>query len=423
MRRILLSIVLMLLSGLMLNHASTAFAQVCDPTPTATPTPQDYQAKVQGISSGLVAYYPLDETSGTTAFDRSGNGRNGNYQNGVTLNASTFPNGDPVPSFDGTDDNVNFYSSGLSSAFPATSGTLMVWMRVSAGGVWTDGVQRRVVNMQVNTSNRVFIAKSASNNQIRGVRNPGTAANTTTSSTGWIQVVMTWNESGTTVSLYTNGTFRESQTISSWSGSISSATIGGITGEFFSGNIAHVALWNVVLSGAQIADLATTSDAVPTATNTPACSTATNTFTNTPTNTHTETPTDTPTDTPTNTGAAPTNTPTPTNTGDTPTPTPTDTGVSPTPTPTPTGTLPIVIVITVVLTTHTPTNTPDWTATPTPSSTFDDVVYFPPGEGGQYGGQLIFRIDAGQILIVMLLVLIFSNRIIRFIRGLRGKEG
>ena len=35
------------------------------------------------VSSGLVAYYKMDETSGTTVFDYSGNGHHGTYMGGV----------------------------------------------------------------------------------------------------------------------------------------------------------------------------------------------------------------------------------------------------------------------------------------------------------------------------------------------------
>src|SRR3989442_6760252 len=39
------------------------------------------------ITNGLVLYLPLDETSGTTAFDSSGNGYNATHVNGPTDNS------------------------------------------------------------------------------------------------------------------------------------------------------------------------------------------------------------------------------------------------------------------------------------------------------------------------------------------------
>ena len=51
------------------------------PSPTPTPEPGSYDAGVMALSP--YAYYRLDETSGTTAVDSSGNGRNGTYQGTV----------------------------------------------------------------------------------------------------------------------------------------------------------------------------------------------------------------------------------------------------------------------------------------------------------------------------------------------------
>ena len=79
-----------------------------------------------GVTSGLVLYldaanarsYPK---SGTTWFDRSGNGNNGTLVNGVGYNGSNYGS----LSFDGVDDRVNVSSSALG----ISSGTLCFWIK------------------------------------------------------------------------------------------------------------------------------------------------------------------------------------------------------------------------------------------------------------------------------------------------------
>jgi len=438
--------------------ASPASAQVCAPTPTGTPSPQTYIQEVQGLrSANLIAYYPLNETSGSTATDYSTQSNNGTYS-GPTLNAVLGPDGvNNAPSFDGTNDNVNLYTANFAADFTSAGGTIMVWLAVPSG-VLTDSTTRSAVHMQQDTSNRILIGRTATNNQFRGLHQPSTGTTQTTAAiTAWQQFVYTWTANGTS-NLYRNGSYVNSATPGAWSGALSVATIGGTTNNWWSGNVAHVAIWNTVLTAGEVADLYTTDSAVPTATVTPACSTATltNTPSSTPTNTSTPTatPTETPSSTPTNTSPAtdtPTETPssTPTNTvagaptdtpSNTPTETPTETPSSTptdtvpgtatdtpsntptqTPTSTITGTLPVVIVITVVLTTHTPTETPDYTPTPTPTTTFSDVAYFPPPPGGSYGGTVRFSMDAGDIAILFFVVLLVTERAFSMVRKVRGK--
>src|SRR5215469_8556155 len=64
------------------------------------------------ISLNPVGFWPLNETSGTTAFDVSGNGNNGTYQSGVTLGAAGVPN----PPF------VGFATNSVASGFSGSAG-------------------------------------------------------------------------------------------------------------------------------------------------------------------------------------------------------------------------------------------------------------------------------------------------------------
>ncbi len=75
----------------------------------------------------LVGYWPLSEDSGSTAYDRSGNGNDGTV-NGATLNQTGIL-GTSSYSFDGTDDNVIIPHSthiDLTSKF-----TISVWFKIN----------------------------------------------------------------------------------------------------------------------------------------------------------------------------------------------------------------------------------------------------------------------------------------------------
>lgn len=68
---------------------AVVFAMVAATAQAACTTPCAYDQYVTGTAnSGLVAYYPMYETSGTTMNDTSGNGKNGTYSNSVVLNGT-----------------------------------------------------------------------------------------------------------------------------------------------------------------------------------------------------------------------------------------------------------------------------------------------------------------------------------------------
>ena len=93
-------------------------------------------SEVQPIHGPLVAYWPLDEGSGTTTADKSGNGDDGSLLNGPTWSTSGFPGAtfaDPASLvFDGVNDFVSF---GL-RAIPANEApkTVSLWYSQAATG-------------------------------------------------------------------------------------------------------------------------------------------------------------------------------------------------------------------------------------------------------------------------------------------------
>lgn len=85
------------------------------------------------LRDGPVGYWPLDETSGTTAFDRSGNGRNGTYTGTITPGARSSALG-RAPDFGG-----GYIDIADNSAFSPQAGangllTIEAWAQIDVLG-------------------------------------------------------------------------------------------------------------------------------------------------------------------------------------------------------------------------------------------------------------------------------------------------
>ena len=221
--------------------------------------------------ASLIALWGLGEASGTTAANAEGTtARDGTYLNGVTLNAATFSDGTPAPSFDGSDDGVNVYSSSISSAFNHDEGTQFCWLKVSGAGVWSDGVTRYLMNFRLDFNNRIYMDKTGGLNALQfvylaggvliGVTVPDAAG-----STGWIPIAMTWSKAADEMKGYINGVqVGTTQTgLPTWAGSglASSntclAALNTTGANSWNGYMKYATVWNKPLTASEIAALST----------------------------------------------------------------------------------------------------------------------------------------------------------------------
>lgn len=232
-----------------------------------------YAQKVLSIQpANLIAYWPLNETSGTAADNAEGTAaRDGTYSSDV----STWPvatgigDGNTAPVFDGTNDYVNIYSASLNSAFNGAEGSLLMWWKVAD---WTDATLRLGVNVQVSSTYRIYIQKDNQNpGRLWIIRSADSdskgvivTAATHGSPSGYFHIGVTWSESGDAVKCYLFGsqTGSTQTSINAWSGSLNSSgcVIGAASitpANPFSGNIAHVSIFGSALSAGDILSLAT----------------------------------------------------------------------------------------------------------------------------------------------------------------------
>lgn len=192
---------------------------------------KSYEKKIKGIfGSSLVAYWPLDETSGTVAYDRSGNGRNGAYT-AVDLANTAAPAkmGGMAPYFDGTNDFVNVYSAGLASAFNGAAGTVAIWAKIYSATEWTDGAYHYLLYLYVDDNNLILIRKNNTNGSFSLIYKAGGTQEiltyTSQADLGWVFWALTWSKSAEVATAYKNGVAgTPSTTLGTWAGSISSAT-------------------------------------------------------------------------------------------------------------------------------------------------------------------------------------------------------
>lgn len=109
--------------------------------------PLKFSQKVRNLfGTSIVAYYPLWEPSGTVATDIV-NGYNGTYSN-VTLAQTGIGDGRTAALFvPASNSYMKFQSTAFQTAFKGQEVTVLIFVKPSAVGVWTDGTLRYFVNI------------------------------------------------------------------------------------------------------------------------------------------------------------------------------------------------------------------------------------------------------------------------------------
>ena len=219
-------------------------------TPPATPR-RRRRGTVKVHNTGLVAAYGFEEASGTTAQDQIG------LHNGTLAGATRVTTGrfGRALSFDGVDDSVTVPHD---AALNLTSGmTLEAWVRPSALGSSLRSVLMKERPAGFDYS---LLADTAASHPTANVLTTSAFEAAGPASLGlstWTHLAQTWN--GSTLRLYIDGAEVATQPST---GSLVTSTgqvrIGGTSGQFFSGLIDEVRIYNHARTAAEIAaDMAT----------------------------------------------------------------------------------------------------------------------------------------------------------------------
>lgn len=218
-----------------------------------------YRRKILDLfGASVIAYLPLGEAYAPTVRDISGNSRNGTTggSTGPTLGVTGIGDGFTALSFPGSNACVDWYSAGLAGAFNGAEGTLIVWAKVSAAGVWSDGTGRYIARLSADANNDIRIMRSQSNNNMVLIQHiaGGTSRPMYVGSnayTNWLMFGVSWSVAAGEVFAWVNGCkFGPSLGApGTWTGSLASTlTLLGASstaaGDVYSGSEAHALLLN-----------------------------------------------------------------------------------------------------------------------------------------------------------------------------------
>lgn len=233
-----------------------------------------YAGKVLGYSPAF--YWKLDEASGTAVTNYgSVSGADGTHSASDIASGTTFSDGNPAALYNAADlDYTDIYSTALRDNIAPAAITFAWWARYD--GSWTDGNSRYMFQVKPNSDNQRWLNthKLSSNNRVKySSRVGGTVTEYTYFHSGsaganWNHYALTINESGDEWKAYYNGS-QVGTTLTglgawgspTWNltteSTIGAANTSPSTTNAWTGAIAHFAIFNSVLSDANVTDLAT----------------------------------------------------------------------------------------------------------------------------------------------------------------------
>lgn len=211
-----------------------------------------------------ISYWPLYDPVGSSIAEDVmllGDGTPSN----VTFGVAGIGDGKTAGSFNGSTSHVDVYSSALNSAFNHDELTMSVWGKVSGVGVWTDAVERYLFKLGAGLQNRVGLYKDSASNKLSAWYYGGAVGSfigfTSFSSLNWFHFAITVSKANDQFIGYLNGVASSpTTTLPTWIGNLSSVEcmIGAYQSgsNVFSGSLAHVAVWDRVLTPSEILELA-----------------------------------------------------------------------------------------------------------------------------------------------------------------------
>ncbi len=217
------------------------------------------------LADSPLVYLKLGDTSGTTAVDSSGNGRNGTYLNSPTLNQSGIPgSADGAVLLDGTNDNVSVPTNSIYWPSATVSVTIECWYKgTDVGTTLAAGTvgPKAFVAANVGGSDKRYVLGLDGAGKVRCytdaqyiVTGPST---TTVNDNNWHHIVLTITASSYDTELYVDGTLQATNSTPNDAGQGSPNLVIGrnerqATNGYLAGRVDEVAVYGTKLSGARI---------------------------------------------------------------------------------------------------------------------------------------------------------------------------
>lgn len=207
-----------------------------------------------GSNRGLVGYWKLDETSGTTAFDSSGNGHDATMMgslNGST-NSVTGMVGNAINFDEGDSDRINIPDSGMpTGTSPAFS--MGAWVKVQENSPQTAARWSMGYGDTTDGTNDAQIILDRDANYISyQVGTTGQGVSVANYLNKWMHIFLTFD--GTNARLYKSGVRLRTDTVTTFNPVSSNGTIGGRLGggADFNGDFDEVRMYNRALSESEV---------------------------------------------------------------------------------------------------------------------------------------------------------------------------
>jgi hypothetical protein len=231
------------------SAGSVTTAQSAPITASLNGSSQSFTLNLQppGTTAGLVAAYSFSEGSGSTVADASGNGNTGTIANAAWTTAGKYGS---ALVFNGSSAMVTINDS--ASLHLSNAMTLEAWVNPSATStLWTDVVYK--------ANDAFYLSATSTSNSAPGAGGTFGGANANTYGlaalplNAWTHLAVTYN--GNSLLLYVNGVLVSSK---GQTGTLLSSTnplqIGGdsLFGQYFTGTIDEVRVYNAALTQAQI---------------------------------------------------------------------------------------------------------------------------------------------------------------------------
>lgn len=200
-------------------------------------------AKEKNVSNiGLTGYWPMNEGSGLTTADYTGQGNTGTLT-GTTTPAWTAGRIGKALYFDGSSSKVN-----LGSVTIGTTATISAWIKTSTSGE-VPVLSNRGSGVYFGAATKFFVYDNAA------TPSPSMYSNAAINDNAWHHIV--WTATGATSTMYIDGTL-DSQVAQAHPSSAGTAYIGwdaSNVGEYFPGYIDEVRVYNRALSAGEVAQL------------------------------------------------------------------------------------------------------------------------------------------------------------------------
>jgi hypothetical protein len=219
------------------------------------PATEAFQLQSDATGAGFAEF---DDVSVTEVNPLTG------IDSGVTAGISAGSRLQWAKSYDGVNDLSNIYSADLNSIFTPSVGSFRIAVQMANVGVWSDGIERHIVDLQADTSNRIRIYKATTGDLVFQYTAGGTGKTVTISgltTTTFMLLEITWDTSAAAGSgemkVYLNGVQQGTQTgLGAWVGNLATTTccLGASStaaGNPHNGLLSHAQLMSIAETPAQ----------------------------------------------------------------------------------------------------------------------------------------------------------------------------